>query len=747
MMSSGLTRVTTPLRHVALAVGVVTIVSVSSVIVGGEGAPGLGSRLVLGVGLGACGGLALGLAQAVAWSLLGALSDYLELDAWAQRVNDRDRSAPRAPVVELRAGLVAASVMLVVFGAAAWVLMPSLFHIANPAFARSFAVLLFVGLGGGALVGGFVLARLLRPLVARIDERLGLPWPASPALRYALFVVVPVAALLPAYLVINAVELGTFALFFWVLVVLVGEGLVGLVCLPWLVEGERRLSLAVAPVLVLVGAGAASVVMNGSEDASRWAREHRVLGPSAALTSKATDFDRDGFSSMFGGGDCAAFDASISPKAQDIPDNGIDEDCSGEDASKAAEVEALELFYGKYEAPEGQGRPNVLFVIVDAIRFDTTGIGGAADSPTPYLDEAAEDSLVFTQAYSQSSATILSIPSMLSGRDPSMAEWARSSRIDLGDSEQTLGKRLDALGYQTGLVAVSYFNRHMKRILAEFEFTSVLEAASEEEMAAPAGAYVTGQAGALVVESIRYIERAAASKDPWFLTLYVVDPHSEYLEHGFGHGRFGDEPKERYTGEISNVDASMGSLIHYLKHSGQWDNTIFVFLADHGEEFGEHGGVKHAQTCYIESVHVPLIVHVPGVEGQRVDAPVGLLDVAPTILEVIGNTDDARKLDGQSLLLPALAPERAPEDRVIPCSVISQRPTQGNFFRRAARTEDGVLIHNVIAGHYEYYDRTADPGEQTDIHAKSDADPELERLQGWLSSTLSGNLPSNLLTD
>ena len=140
-------------------------------------------------------------------------------------------------------------------------------------------------------------------------------------------------------------------------------------------------------------------------------------------------------------------------------------------------------------------------------------------------------------------------------------------------------------------------------------------------------------------------------------------------------------------------------------------------------------------------------MHIPGVEGQRLDAPVALLDVVPTILEAIGATDTDAVLDGQSLLIPALTPERAPSERTVPCAVISQRARQGNFFRRAARRGDAVLIHNVLAQRYEYYDRGADPEELDDLYIERGEDAELGEMRDWLRETMTGTLPQQLLTE
>jgi arylsulfatase A-like enzyme len=118
-------------------------------------------------------------------------------------------------------------------------------------------------------------------------------------------------------------------------------------------------------------------------------------------------------------------------------------------------------------------------------------------------------------------------------------------------------------------------------------------------------------------------------------------------------------------------------MIGTLVYNGLWDDTIFIVTSDHGEEFGEHGGERHGYTCYRESTHVPLLLHVPGLEGQRITQPVALVDIVPTVLELIGADAGGAELDGQSLLIPPLAPAHASVDRPIFCRLSARDASRG----------------------------------------------------------------------
>jgi len=91
-----------------------------------------------------------------------------------------------------------------------------------------------------------------------------------------------------------------------------------------------------------------------------------------------------------------------------------------------------------------------------------------------------------------------------------------------------------------------------------------------------------------------------------------------------------------YDGGIRYTDQYIARLVSLLQTLDLWDHTLLVVFSDHGEEFWDHGSVSHGHTLFQELIHVPLVFHVPGLEGRRVGATVGLMDVAPTILELVG---------------------------------------------------------------------------------------------------------------
>jgi arylsulfatase A-like enzyme len=163
-----------------------------------------------------------------------------------------------------------------------------------------------------------------------------------------------------------------------------------------------------------------------------------------------------------------------------------------------------------------------------------------------------------------------------------------------------------------------------------------------------------------------------------------------------------------------------------------------VITADHGEEFKEHGNTIHSQACYVESVHVPLIVRVPGFAPARLDQRVALIDLVPTLVEALRMPQDDLDLDGQSLFVPALAPEQVQADRPLFCSVFQLLSGRTNFFTRSVRTERHTLVHEALSDRLELYDVAADAGEARNV-AGGDAE-NVQRLQALLKAALRGNL-------
>src|SRR6516164_5509368 len=135
---------------------------------------------------------------------------------------------------------------------------------------------------------------------------------------------------------------------------------------------------------------------------------------------------------------------------------------------------------------------------------------------------------------------------------------------------------------------------------------------------------------------------------PFFLWFHLWDAHDPYSPPEPYRSRFPNAP---YNGGIASVDATVGKLLDYLRNQGLYDNALIAVAADHGESLGDHGELTHSIFLYDATIHVPLLVKLPGNRfvGQRVNATASLVDLAPTVLEGLGQTPPPA-MQGRSLL-------------------------------------------------------------------------------------------------
>ena len=725
----------TVIRHVLLAATTAFIVGAFD---GAWSARGtvLNPWLCAGLSAGtlAIAGAIVGLAQA---ALLILIEPIVQRGDWRRRwqgAMNTDAEEDRTPVVAFPAWLISGVAVgtPLVFGFAS--LLSRSERIKEVALRDT---VLIMG-AAASIVATLILSSIARPTFARVCEKLdrawGLPRPRSRLLRYALFVALPAAVLLVPLFNVFGVRLGILSAPFVLALFFVAEGLLWRLAQAirnkWfepragrttltirLLAGFLLASVATSLALFELWPGASSAVYAG-----------RVMPSVAVKLQRLTDVDGDGVSSLFGGADCAAFDASRSPMSSEIPNNGIDDDCDGQDATASRVLPQLETFHGQLPASQKR-RFNVLLLVVDSLRPDHLGAYGYTQKTSPYMDELSKDAWLFTRAYSQSSTTALSMPSMLSGRRPSSLRW-KGGYPETVESQWMLPQLLSNEGYETTLAINRYVVRLMKGLQRDFQ----------QVRSVPAG--VDWSSGEYIISNvISAVEDAQRVGRPFFVVAHFDDVHHPYRAHrGRSVPQFPNSDRNiaAYDRSIAHFDNMLRFLGSYLEQAGVWNDTILILTADHGEEFKEHGGTIHSVSCYAESVHVPLIIRIPGFEPQRITSRVALTDLVPTVLEATALPSDRSPMDGQSLFIPALAPGRVTTERPIFCSIFQIMGGRKNFFTRSVRTDKHVLVHEALSDHVELYDAVTDPGERQDIAAsRPDA---VEDLRELLGASATGNL-------
>ena len=311
-------------------------------------------------------------------------------------------------------------------------------------------------------------------------------------------------------------------------------------------------------------------------------------------------------------------------------------------------------------------RPSVIVVVVDTLRADRVGATGGESGLTPFLDGLAGSGVAFRNARSTSSWTNPAVASLFTSRYPSQHRVG-TFESRLSDAEVTLGERLEAAGWR-GIGMVANF-----RLTRTLGFAQGFDVWFSRLTAREMSAQRLGQ------DAVRYWDRHVARffwrrRRPLFLYLHAMEPHAPYepgaavaAPRGSSQalanakvmrpGRWNELTRDEvgylaasYDAEVAALDARLRRVFARLRSRGLLDGAIVVVTADHGEEFGEHGGFQHGRTLYQESVRVPLIMLGPGLPaGRVVERPVSLIDVAPTILDLLGLPPEPR-FEGRSLL-------------------------------------------------------------------------------------------------
>ena len=363
---------------------------------------------------------------------------------------------------------------------------------------------------------------------------------------------------------------------------------------------------------------------------------------------------------------------------------------------------------------------NVLLISIDTCRADHVGVYGAAGDPTPHIDEIAGAGTRFDRAYSPAPITLPSHASMMTGTIPPYHGLHDNGEGRLAAEHVTLAERLHDAGFETAAVVGSFVLDARFGLAQGFDLY-------DDRVPRSGGAEWIDQRRADEVTDAALAWLSGRGERPFFLFVHYFDPHMLYDPPEPFRTRHADD---LYTGEIASVDHQIGRLVDELRERGLDDSTAIVVTADHGEMLGERGEETHTYFIYEPAVRVPLVVRVPGLETiPVVSDPVGLVDVAPTILGLVGLAAPA-DLDGQDLG-PVIRGERqADPDRALYCQALEPtkygaNPLLGSIGRR------WKLIETTRP---ELYDLLADPAESRDL---ADDQPEVvDRLRRELHARL-----------
>ena len=338
--------------------------------------------------------------------------------------------------------------------------------------------------------------------------------------------------------------------------------------------------------------------------------------------------------------------------------------------------------------PDGPRRPDadVLVITIDALRADHVGAYGYKRATTPNIDRLAAGGVRFARAYSQAPHTSFSVASMLTGKYfPTLA------RLAPGETHDPIAAVLRTYGWRTAAFyppAVFFVDAAKTKVYAATNFS--FEYVKFE--------YIDAQRR--VDQVLTYYDTVKPPKS--FVWIHFFEPHEPYEAHA--DFPFGSGDMDRYDSEIAYTDAAVGRLVSEVRR--RRPGTIVILAADHGEEFDEHGGRYHGSTLYEEQIHVPLVVSVPGVPPGVVSDQVELIDVTPTVLNLLDIPVPAR-MRGTDLG-PWLATPPAPAARLPPAFAEVED-------RRMVVWRNEKLICDLHWGFCAYYDLATDPGEKHNL--------------------------------
>lgn len=442
-------------------------------------------------------------------------------------------------------------------------------------------------------------------------------------------------------------------------------------------------------------------------------------------------------------------------------------------------------------------RPNILFVILDSCRPEWLSCYRPSAHTSPNIDRLAEQSLVFETAISPSAWTFPVMASVFTGMVPTKHGGHDEHQL-LDSAYPTLAEVLQHAGYQTvGFADVPYVGPST-RLDRGFDILSnlrahevrpsgkLLKALGRVHRRLNGGYNKLFETHVLMGEVFRWLNQRRDPQRPFFLYIHTDETHAPFLPPPAYRRQFTslsrsqmyalNQDKQLYVSgqrtmteddfahmhalaraEVAYFDAWLGRLLDRLRVLELLDNMIVVIAADHGDNIGEHGLLRHGLCLYDTLLHVPLILKLPASRralsgatgGRRVREMVKLIDLFPTIMGLAGIDDPQTRneLQGQDLVQAVRTGRFDPF-----CVAELYRPGQGLWRKkapdfmptflerydrrlRAIRTATHKFIWSSN-GRHELYDLVADPAEAHNVvHEQPDLAATLSRqLQDWLAS-------------
>ena len=372
--------------------------------------------------------------------------------------------------------------------------------------------------------------------------------------------------------------------------------------------------------------------------------------------------------------------------------------------------------------------PNVVVILLDTLRPDYLGFHGHEQENAPFLAELAEHAVVFERAFSTSSWTAPSTSSLFTSLHPHQHGVVEGFVMHQKRTQQKPGSRTLALNRLPADVETL---PEVFRSLGYATFGLAANINIGDEIGFDRGFDRFERDSEAHAEF--FVDRVLQWRDeirgprPFFLYLHLNDVHEPYRKRAPYYEAQADpaaDRRARYLSELAYADAHLRKIYEALDLD---TNSVVVALSDHGEAFGEHGALGHPATLYVELNRVLMLIHAPslGVEPARVPWNVSLIDVMPTLIELVGGAnaaDGERSERWQGVSLAPLlrssertgALARTLDDRTVFAHRAHPHAQESIW---AATQRDWKLIQTP-GKPPRLYDHRADPGEVRDLYSR-----------------------------
>jgi arylsulfatase A-like enzyme len=358
---------------------------------------------------------------------------------------------------------------------------------------------------------------------------------------------------------------------------------------------------------------------------------------------------------------------------------------------------------------------NVILLSIDSLRADMPWNGYDRDI-APRLTALEKTCVSYTNAYSISSYTSMSVGGFLGGRLPS--ELSRDGYFFGTYKKENLffPELLKAAGVRTTSAhAHGYFtSAGFDQGFDKWEIVPGLKwnAQTDENVTSPKHEAIAE----------RQLSDEKLNEGRFFAWYHFLDPHDEYVSHEADGINYGKKLRDRYDGEVTFTDRHVGKLLDFIAQKPWAKRTAIIVTSDHGEALGEHNQYKHGFEVWENLVRVPMFFCVPGLPARRIAQRRSAIDLAPTVLELYGLPKEA-KFAGESLVPELLGGEAKPKDIVVDLPA-----TSNNEKRRGLIHENLKVIGFGDQMFARVFDLEKDPGELNPITDKEVVSSMRQRL-------------------